>query len=200
MLATFGQLPVGSSSLSGDNFHLEVSDSEQTEGWANRHSRHNLLGLLRSIASQMRWLSLCPMAGLGHRVWEASLGQVYRGPTRTILCIDDDAAILTYERALLERSGYNVVTTTSALQGLTLAMMSKFDAVVLDYNMPTMNGHNLAAAIKKCRPDILIVMFSASEIPQETRNLVSAVVFKTDAIEQLLPTVAQLCNTDSLSE
>ncbi|MGB0116083.1 MAG: response regulator [Terriglobales bacterium] len=121
------------------------------------------------------------------------MGHVYRGPARTILCIDDDTAILRYERALLERSGYNVVTANSAQQGLTLAMTCQIDAVVLDYNMPAMNGHNVAAAIKKCRPEILIVMFSASEIPQETQNLVNAVVFKTDAVEQLLPTVARLC-------
>jgi CheY-like chemotaxis protein len=138
-------------------------------------------------------------ADLGHRARRFHLGQAHRGPQRTILCIDDDSAILGYERALLERSGYRVVTTNSGTQGLTLAMMSHFDAIVLDYNMPAMNGHNVAAAIKRCRPDILIVMFSASEIPQETRDLVNAVVYKTDATEQFLPTVARLCNRKSLS-
>jgi CheY-like chemotaxis protein len=120
------------------------------------------------------------------------LGQAYRGPKRTILCIDDDNAILQYERALLERWGYCVVATASAQQGLTLAMMLPIDAVILDYHMPGMNGHNVAAAIKKCRPKILIVMFSGSEIPEETSTLVDAVVPKTDAIGQLLPTVTQL--------
>jgi CheY-like chemotaxis protein len=147
----------------------------------------------------MRWLSfiavgafpLCGGAGPPHR-WEAALGQAYRGPKRTILCIDDDNAILQYERALLERCGYNVVATASAQQGLTLAMMLPADAVILDYHMPGINGHNVAAAIKKCRPEILIVMFSGSEIPEETFTLVDAVVFKTDAIGQLVPTVTQL--------
>jgi len=76
-------------------------------------------------------------------------------------------------------------------------MMSPVDAVVLDCLMPGMSGHNVAAAIKKCRPEILIVMFSASEIPEETSRLVDAVVYKTDAIGELLPTVAQLCNRAS---
>jgi len=125
------------------------------------------------------------------------VGQAYRAPRRTILCIDDDASILRYERALLERSGYNVLTATSGQQGLTLAMMSPVDAVVLDCLMPGMSGHNVAAAIKKCRPEVLIVMFSASEIPAATIRLVDAVVYKTDAIGELLPTVAQLCNRAS---
>jgi len=135
------------------------------------------------------------MVGLPH--WEAYVGQAYLAPRRTILCIDDDDAILRYERALLERSGYNVLTATSGQQGLTLVMMSQIDAVVLDCSMPGMSGHHVAAAIKQCRPEILIVMFSASEIPEETSRLVDAVVHKTDAIGELLPTVAQLCNRAS---
>jgi CheY-like chemotaxis protein len=122
---------------------------------------------------------------------------LYRAPQRTVLCIDDDAGVLRYEKALLERSGYNVLTAASPEQGLALAMMSRLDAVVLDYHMPGMNGHEVAAAIKRYRPEILIVMFSASEIPEETLKLTDAVVHKTDAITELLPTVAQLCNRSS---
>ena len=33
---------------------------------------------------------------------------------KTTLCIDDDASILGYEKALLERSGYEVLTAPSA--------------------------------------------------------------------------------------
>jgi len=125
------------------------------------------------------------------------MGQLYRAPKRTVLCIDDDAGVLRYERALLERSGYNVLTAASPEQGLALAMMSPLDAVVLDYHMPGMTGHEVAAAIKRYRPEIRVVMFSASEIPPETLRLTDAVVHKSDAITDLLPTVAQLCNRSS---
>jgi ABC-type uncharacterized transport system involved in gliding motility auxiliary subunit len=57
----------------------------------------------------------------------------------------------------------------------------------------------VAAVLKAHRPEILIVMFSASEIPEETLKLIDAVVFKTDAIGQLIPTVAQLCKRASAS-
>jgi|ERR1039457_5632207 CheY-like chemotaxis protein len=128
------------------------------------------------------------------------MAQAYRPANRTILCIDDDLSILKYERALLERYGYNVVTTSSAQQGLTMAMvLDQLDAIVLDYHMPEMSGHKVAATIKSCRPEIQIVMFSASEIPQETLRLVDAIVLKTDAVGQLAPTVAQLCKRVSPS-
>jgi CheY-like chemotaxis protein len=125
------------------------------------------------------------------------VGQAYRG--RTILCIDDDRAVLGLVKRLLERSGYTVLTTVSPRQGLTLAMMSPPDAVVLDYHMPEMNGHEVAAAIKKYRPETLIVMFSGSQVPEETFKLADAVVPKTGAVGQLLMTVTELCNRSLLS-
>jgi len=127
------------------------------------------------------------------------VGQAYRTPKRTILCIDDDAAVLKYETALLERSGYNVLATLSPQQGLILATTPQVDAVVLDYNMPGMNGDKVAAAIKRSRPEVLIVIFSAGEIPEDTLKLADAVVPKSDAVGQLLPTVAHLCNRSSPS-
>jgi hypothetical protein len=37
-------------------------------------------------------------------------------------------------------------------------------------------------------------MFSGSEVPDETRQLVNAVVPKAEARRELLPTVARLCD------
>jgi CheY-like chemotaxis protein len=122
------------------------------------------------------------------------VGEEYRAPKRTILCIDDDHAVLAFVRRLLERSGYTVLTTASPRQGISLAIASPPDAVVLDYQMPEMNGHEVAAAIKRFRPETLIVMFSASQIPEETFKLADAVVPKTNTIGQLLTTVTELCN------
>jgi len=122
------------------------------------------------------------------------VGEAYRVPKRTVLCIDDDRAVLAFVRRLLERSGYTVLTTASPRQGLSLAMASPPDAVVLDYQMPEMNGHEVAVAIKRFRPETLIVMFSAGQIPEETFKLADAVVPKTESIGQLLMTVTELCD------
>jgi two-component system competent response regulator ComA len=123
------------------------------------------------------------------------MARAYRRPgcEPMLLCIDDSPAILEYERSLFERSGYIVVTATSARQGLKLATMYRFDAVLLDYHMPEMNGHELAREIKRIRPESSVVVFSGSEIPEDTCKLVDAVVPKTDAIRELLSTVTRLC-------
>jgi|ERR1035437_2493878 CheY-like chemotaxis protein len=122
------------------------------------------------------------------------MSRVYRGPEKLLLCVDDSQAILDYERRMLEQSGYVVITEASALRGLRLATLFEFDAVLLDYHMPEMNGHELACEIRRLRPNTPVVMVSGSEIPEETRRLVDAVVPKDEVKRELLPTVTRLCD------
>ena len=73
--------------------------------------------------------------------------------------------------------------------------MTSFDAVLLDYQMPEMNGHELAREIRRLRPETPIIMFSGNEIiPEETLQLVDASVPKTEAVGELLSAVARLWN------
>ena len=118
----------------------------------------------------------------------------YPIPKRTILCIDDDDAILRYEKALLERSGYAVLTAASARQGLRLVTMCKCDAVLLDYEMPEMNGHEVAFEIKRVRPELMVILLSGTEVPMQALALVDAFVPKLEASQQLLPMIAELCS------
>lgn len=76
---------------------------------------------------------------------------------------------------------------------MRLATRFSFDAVLLDYHMPEMNGHQLAYEIRRFRPNTPVIMLSGSEIPAETRQLVDAVVPKIEATGKLLTTVIRLC-------
>jgi CheY-like chemotaxis protein len=110
---------------------------------------------------------------------------------RIILCIDDDEAILSYEKALLERSGYAVLTASSPQKGLRLATTCKCDAVLLDYEMPGMNGDEVALAIKRLRPELLVILLSGSDVPRHALASVDAFVPKLEASRQLLPVIAE---------
>jgi CheY-like chemotaxis protein len=112
---------------------------------------------------------------------------------RTILCIDRDIAILCYEKALLERSGYAVLTAASAQQGLRLVAMCKCDAVLLDYEISGMNGFQVAIEIKRIRPELVVILLSGSDVPTYALALVDAFVPKLEASRQLLPMIAELC-------
>jgi CheY-like chemotaxis protein len=113
---------------------------------------------------------------------------------KSILCIDDDPAILSYEKALLERSGYSVTTAASASQGLGFLETCKYDAVLLDYEMPGMNGGDVAFEIRRVRPEMAVILLSGSEVPICALALVDAFIPKLEANRALLPTIAALCS------
>jgi DNA-binding NtrC family response regulator len=113
---------------------------------------------------------------------------------KTILCIDDDDGVLGYHRALLERRGYKVLTTASARQGLQIAAVCVVAAVIIDYHMPEMNGHQVATEMKRLRPQVPIVMVSSDdEIPEHALNVVDAFVSKNEAPSRLLPVITRIC-------
>lgn len=122
------------------------------------------------------------------------MASAYKVSKRVILCVDDDAAILGYEKLLLETSGYAVLTALSAQQALRLVTMCKCDAVLLDYEMPGMNGYDLAVAIKQIVPKMLIILVSGSEVPPHALEVVDAFVPKLETNRQLLPMIADLCS------
>jgi CheY-like chemotaxis protein len=58
----------------------------------------------------------------------------------TILCIDDHTNGLIGRKILLENNGYRVLPAIAGDEGLTLFLSHSVDAVILDYQMPGMNG------------------------------------------------------------
>ncbi len=118
---------------------------------------------------------------------------------KTILCIDDDHSILGYQRALLERRGFSVLTTASARQGLQIAAACALAAVIVDYRMREMNGHEVAAEIKRLQPETPIIMFSSDdEIPEHAWNVVDAFVSKNGAPGHLIPVINRVCGQNPL--
>ena len=117
----------------------------------------------------------------------------YPAAKRTILCIDDDEAILCYERALLERSGYTVLTAASPEQGLRLVTTCRCDAVLVDFEMPGMKGNEVAGAIKLVRPELMVILLSGSDVPPRALASVDAFVPKIEASRKLLPMITKLC-------
>jgi CheY-like chemotaxis protein len=115
--------------------------------------------------------------------------------SKTILCIDDDHGVLEYQRALLERRGYTVLTAASARQGLQIAAVSGLAAVIVDYQMPEMTGDEVATEIKRVTPQVPIVMVSSDdEIPEHVLKAVDAFVSKHEAPRRLLPVITRICD------
>jgi CheY-like chemotaxis protein len=114
---------------------------------------------------------------------------------KTILCIDDDDGALAYQKALLEKRGYAVLTASSARQGLQIAADSGVAAVIVDYHMPEINGHEVALEIKRLNPNTPIVMVSSDEeIPSHVLDVVDAFVPKDQTPTHLVPVLTRICD------
>jgi CheY-like chemotaxis protein len=111
----------------------------------------------------------------------------------TLLCIDDDPACLKVRKLLLEHFGYKVRTSTSGRDGLRLFQSRRFDAVLLDYQMPGMNGAQVATEMRRLNPKVPIIMLSAyTALPESATRLVNAFVSKTEPTTYLLRKLEQL--------
>jgi CheY-like chemotaxis protein len=110
---------------------------------------------------------------------------------KRILCIDDDTAGLTLRKMMLESEGYAVFIASSGEEGLALLEQQPVDAIVLDYQMPTMNGADVARLIRENRPELPIVLLSGyvEEVPTAALSLVNAFVTKGGSPGQLLHVV-----------
>lgn len=69
-------------------------------------------------------------------------------PAGRILVVDDHALFRQSLQRLLEYSGFEVTTAENGLRGLLATTQSEFDLILLDVNMPGLDGFDVCAAIK----------------------------------------------------
>ena len=82
-------------------------------------------------------------------------------PQREILCIDDDAQSLKVRTMILQTLGYQVWSESGGKDGLRAFGEHRPDAVILDYEMPGMNGGEVAIEMKRLRPEVPVMILSA---------------------------------------
>jgi two-component system phosphate regulon response regulator PhoB len=68
---------------------------------------------------------------------------------RKILVVDDDKAILALVRKYLTGVGYSVVVTDNGSEGLMLVRESRPDLILVDSEMPGLDGHAVCRVLKK---------------------------------------------------
>ncbi len=79
-----------------------------------------------------------------------------------ILAIDDELAIRVSLRAILTAKGFDVTLAASGAEGLSLAVDIQPDLVLLDLNMPEMNGLQVCQSLRDWFRGLIIVV-SANE-------------------------------------
>jgi DNA-binding response OmpR family regulator len=80
-----------------------------------------------------------------------------------ILLVDDEPDLLDTIQCRLEANNFDVVTASNGQEGLERAAETKPDLILLDTNMPVLNGHEMLERIRKnpATRDIPVIMCTA---------------------------------------
>jgi CheY-like chemotaxis protein len=85
-----------------------------------------------------------------------------RGGTETILIVEDEEALLTMLKVILEVKGYHVLTAVDGLEALALYRKHKDEIalVMTDVGLPKISGDQLFFELKKMNPSVRVVLMS----------------------------------------
>jgi len=67
---------------------------------------------------------------------------------RRILIVEDGATMRMFYRDVLETAGYDVEEAVNGVEGVERAMSGDFDLLVVDINMPKMDGYEVMRSVR----------------------------------------------------
>lgn len=111
----------------------------------------------------------------GHPQIFSEVAQMARTPT--ILVVDDNASNLLLASTLLKEFGLNVIQANSGKKAIEEVLRKKPDMVLMDIQMPDMDGMETTRRIRNLSPyyeDMGIIALTAHALPEERENFLAA--------------------------
>jgi len=109
----------------------------------------------------------------------------------TVLYVDDEPVLLMFWAELIESAGYKVLTAYDGPSAMRLFLSEIVHAVILDYEMPGMDGVVLAAQMRRINGDVPLILHSGvSMIPKEDLALFNHVIAKGNTLAVILKALA----------
>ena len=88
---------------------------------------------------------------------------------KTILVVDDDEVMRSALKRVLESEGYNILLASDGMEFSKFLQNSRLDLVLLDVNLPWVDGYELCKLLKSHHDlqEIPIIMISARSNPDD---------------------------------
>ena len=116
-------------------------------------------------------------------------------PSVRVLCVDDDPQVLSVTTDMLEWKGYEVAAVTSG-KAAVAQTCKQFDLVIVDYNLPDINGDIVAEYWKREHPTVPILMVSGCpNLPSRALDHVNAHLAKGCQMNSFLGVISELTKT-----
>ncbi|MEE4266093.1 MAG: response regulator [Desulfobacteraceae bacterium] len=85
-----------------------------------------------------------------------------------VLIVDDEKDFLDIMAERMAARGLDVSTATSAEDALKMVQTESYDAVIIDFLMPEMDGFSALKMFKESRPDLSVILLTAN-VTEEKR-------------------------------
>jgi len=121
----------------------------------------------------------------------------YNWSEKTILIVEDTDTSIMYYRAALKKSKVKLVCAENGLQAVEFVKQGKhFDLILMDINMPLLNGIEATKQIKSINPKIPVIVQTAYVLNDERIKSFEAgcdgFMAKPVKIQQLFDTIESL--------
>jgi len=84
------------------------------------------------------------------------------------LLIEDDASSALLSQQVLQQEGFAVDLATTANEGLTLALVNDYDAIILDLGLPDRNGLSIVQALRREGRSTPVIVLTGTVDPAMT--------------------------------
>ena len=71
-----------------------------------------------------------------------------------ILAVDDSSLVRLYYRSTLEKAGFEVEQSINGIEAMEKVLLQPFDLVIVDVNMPRMDGFTFLRSLRCCANDV----------------------------------------------
>jgi CheY-like chemotaxis protein len=130
--------------------------------------------------------------------WVARESSAKQGVVRgsRILLVDDQESLRASVRMMLELDGHQVTEANNGAEALNSFTIGDFDLVITDFEMPVMEGNELAASLKLLAPALPILMITASDRARgDVENPADALLNKPLTVPDLRCALGKLLST-----
>src|SRR5512142_708725 len=91
-----------------------------------------------------------------------------------ILVVDDSSLVRLYYRSALEKAGFEVEQAINGIEAMERVLSQPFDLVIVDVNMPRMDGFTFLRALRRGPMDIASLPALIVSTEAEVRDMAQA--------------------------
>jgi two-component system, chemotaxis family, chemotaxis protein CheY len=91
-----------------------------------------------------------------------------------VLVVDDSSLVRLYYRSALEQAGFEVEQAINGIEAMERALSQPFDLVIVDVNMPRMDGLTFLRTLRRSAADVAVLPVLMISTESETQDVAAA--------------------------